>query len=682
MLIFFALNFIVTINSLYFTKIFAKDKGGADFYLTWFVSYLILILSVELILGLAQLLTLANIAIFHSGISSILILSGLTGKLNQPIPKLDILFIRNSKILLWAIAVFVSFFLVKIWVNLYNPVLGADSMMYHLTLPATWIQNANLNNPMIIFGPKANQAPVNAVPYYPINAEFFFLWLMLPLKNAFLADLGEAPFYIAGILALYCIMRKLKVAQQASLLLALLWALIPNCLKQIQHGSYVDIICATFFFIFLNYILDWEKEFNFKNSFLVGLAFGLFVGTKTLNVVWSTALFPLIAYILIEQIRTKKTVILPVVWLLVGALLLGAYPYVRNFILTRNIFYPVTITLLGHKIMPGTISRLDFANLTYPMKDFTLRNMFFGEGLGVQLLLFAFPATLLPLCSIIFIKRLKAGTIRNICLFSIPTILLGLYLFYMRSFWTRYLYSYLGMGLVISGAFLSNFKWGEKYTTICGLIAIFASIGELSRHTYLIVSIIFAILIFLFFLYLRNNNFDRRKFRKFSIASLIIAGLYLSLLNQDYDRSEYDRYLQVYPEKDVAYAWKWLNENTGRGKNIAYTGRNEFYPLLGKYLKNRVSYVSLNSTPSIPHLYPDGDYRRVKDQTAWIKNIIRQKSDYLFIYLPYEEEDFPIENKWAEANPQIFKLLLSNSKIRIYKCYFETSRSPREERKS
>ena len=120
--------------------------------------------------------------------------------------------------------------------------------------------------------------------------------------------------------------------------------------------------------------------------------------------------------------------------------------------------------------------------------------------------------------------------------------------------------------------------------------------------------------------------------------------------------------------------WKALNELTGKGARVAYTGRQEYYPLYGSKLKNRVMYISVNEKEITPYNKPDGKYREVKDFSAWRNNLKRHNIEYLFIAQPVfnnrESEDpnkFPQEDEWAEGDLKDFQLLFSNSLSRIYK---------------
>jgi hypothetical protein len=135
-------------------------------------------------------------------------------------------------------------------------------------------------------------------------------------------------------------------------------------------------------------------------------------------------------------------------------------------------------------------------------------------------------------------------------------------------------------------------------------------------------------------------------------------------------------------------AWNWLNNNTS-GNNIAYAGRPVPFPLYGSGFKNNVYYVSVNKIdPAKLHYFPDshyfwgkdflsmhksfeekGNYRGEADYPAWLGNLLRRKTDHLFVYSLHQtkEVEFPMEDAWAVQHPEKFSLIFSNDTIRIYK---------------
>ena len=261
-----------------------------------------------------------------------------------------------------------------------------------------------------------------------------------------------------------------------------------------------------------------------------------------------------------------------------------------------------------------------------------------------------------------------------------PILILLLFLFYIRADLSRYLFSYLAVGFLTASLFLSLFKWGERFITVTGFICILSSIGEFCGHVQLGASLLISFLIFIAFFSWDKFGDKIRKFTKkflgFGLAAILLFGFWL--LAVKYDREEFNRYEFLFVgkesrEKDIAYGWKWMDEASSRGLRIAYTGRAISYPLFGQQLKNDIYYISVNDKLPLPHYYPDGLYRKEKNFIYWTNNLESKKIDYLFIMLPFpinnestDPKEFPIEDKWARENPEIFKLVFSNSKVRIY----------------
>jgi len=167
-------SFAIALSAYFLVSFFSIKKTG-DFILTWWLMVVAQIIFIETVLGIAGALYLENILFFQG----MVLLSGLIlfkkAAYQPPVAGLkNIRFIYGSKILIFALAVFLAFFLPKFWAAWIKPPLSADALSNHLTFPVTWLKNGNLNNPMLIFGTGVSrgvsQAPSNSVSYYPFNA--------------------------------------------------------------------------------------------------------------------------------------------------------------------------------------------------------------------------------------------------------------------------------------------------------------------------------------------------------------------------------------------------------------------------------------------------------------------------------------------------------------------------------
>jgi len=188
---------IVTVSSWILTKKYFGIVSLSDSILTWFTLFLAQVVLVTNFLGIIGKLYFINVFISHF---LILLITWLvySRKTTPAFIKPDLKPFINNNLILFAVSVFFSFALISIYINLVNPPLDADSLLYHLAFPASWIKSGTLDTPFFIFGSKPILFPgslIDSAPsYFPINAELFFTWLVLPLRNAFLADFEKFHF--------------------------------------------------------------------------------------------------------------------------------------------------------------------------------------------------------------------------------------------------------------------------------------------------------------------------------------------------------------------------------------------------------------------------------------------------------------------------------------------------------
>jgi hypothetical protein len=180
--------------------------------------------------------------------------------------------------------------------------------------------------------------------------------------------------------------------------------------------------------------------------------------------------------------------------------------------------------------------------------------------------------------------------------------------------------------------------------------------------------------------------------RFFIYLFVVLAIFILILLEKDYIKNEYPRYIKMVKYSgfwpDATKAWEWLNRNT-KSDNIAYIGRPVPFPLYGTNFKNNVYYISVNKTePAKLHYFPNsyyhwgddfsglhknleakGNYRSDTDYSVWFNNLKKHNTDYLFVYSLHQTKDieFPIEDTWAKINPTKFAPVFTNETIHIYK---------------
>jgi len=656
-----------------------------DSILSLFIFYFTQIVFTELLLGIFGILYLRNVILLNTVI--FLIILYMTRNKESSFDFMGIKYtlteLLGNKVILLGVSVILGFGLVKVFINLVNPPFGWDSLNYHFTFPVEWLKHGNLYNPITICDDPAPS-------YYPINGSLFFLWLIFPLKNVFLADLGQIPFFVLAFLAVFNISRKLRITREISFYAAMLFILIPNLFKQLGI-AYVDIIVAALFSVCVNFLFLLNEKFSIQNVLIYSMSLGLLLGTKTVALPYTVLLFIPFLYFLLKNINKAYLCLI----FIIIVVILGGFSYIRNFFDTGNPLYPLDFgsafggKLFGRAIFTGVINSSVY-RAHFKIEDYRISKLLFHEGLGVQTILFILPAIFLALPATI-IKRRNTLNLNLVYFLILPILIYLNYRYIIPLANTRYLYPLLGIGMIMGFYTVGLLNIPKIIINILVFICILASMSELAKRQELVSSIIVTILLFFVltpFLKTFKGLIKKPLFIGFFPLFIILG---LVCLNRYYTINEYPRYSKMVKYSGFwpdAKAWEWLNQNTN-GNNIAYVGRPVPFPLYGTNFKNNVYYVSVNKTePAKLHYFPDshyhwgydflslhknletkGNYRGNADYSIWLNNLLKQNTDYLFIYSLHQTKGilFSIEDEWAKVNPYKFNPVFINDTIHIYR---------------
>ncbi|MCM8795350.1 MAG: glycosyltransferase family 39 protein [Candidatus Omnitrophica bacterium] len=678
-IIFLLMNLIVAWCGYLLSYKLLKITGFIDGLISWFILYFAQIVFSELILGIMGVLYLENVILLNLAILLLVIYfsRGKTSSFSTNGVREAFIELFKNKIVLLGASLLLGFGLVKIAINLVNPPFGWDCLNYHFVFPVEWLKKGNLDIPITI---SDDPSP----SYYPINGSLFFLWLIFPFKNVFLADLGQVPFFILAFLAIYSISRKLNLNKELSFYAASLFLITPNVFKQLEI-AYVDVMVAALFVTSINFLLALFKDLSFKSFILWAISFGLSLGTKTTAVVYGIFTFLFFIALLLKNVKRihfKKIIVYFMLFAFL-VIIFGGFSYIRNFIQTRNPFYPAEIQFFGKVLFKGVMPFSTYRS-HWTKEDFNLEKFLFHEGLGLQFIILVIPSMIFCL-PLLLLKRKKDINISYIFMAFLPILLYLSFLLFMPQFWTRYLYPIFAVNFVIAmyTVYLVNLHIHKNILRFIVGICYLASIFELASHLELISSIILSILFFIIL-----STIKKLKFNLILIVSIFII-ITLHYLNINYNQYEFKRYFLKSPfPREEKEAWVWLNDNT-KASRIAYVGRPDVLPLYGSFFKNNVYYISVNKiNPVKLHYFPNaryiwtkdfitlhknlelpGNYRENPEYSIWLKNLESENIDYLVVYSLHQVKEivFPIENNWAKNNPNKFILVFGNETVHIYR---------------
>jgi len=234
------------------------------------------------------------------------------------------------------------------------PPFAYDSLTYHLTAVASWVQTGKL-------GPNPYAA---CCARYPANAELLFAWPTVLLGRDTLADVVQVAAAVLGALAVAGLARLVGVSAPGALTAAGLFVLTPIVLTQ-ANTDYNDIVVGALFLTTLYFtarlaLTAARPDLSF--ALLSGLAAGFMVGAKTNGLVLAAAAVapPLVLFGVRQRDR-----LWPVTGVVIlSALLAGGWWYARNWIQVGNPVAPFHVRVLGVTLFHGPASLHEY--LTVP----------------------------------------------------------------------------------------------------------------------------------------------------------------------------------------------------------------------------------------------------------------------------------------------------------------------------
>ncbi len=576
-----------------------------------------------------------------------------------------------------------------------------DSFVYHLTFPASWIKAGAIYPVTVPFGDQGGT-------YFPSNTELIYMWILQYFAQDFATNILQWFLLAMAGTAVFRIARHLGAVRDSAICAGVAVFFIPGMAHQ-SVASEVDIAFSTFFCTALYFLLRWDSHPRNRHAALFACATaGLFLGTKSIALVWT--LFFLAPIALYSFIRHRKPLLL-----ITGAFAViatGGFWIVRNFILTGNPVFPLTIELMGHVIFDGAYTKATMLNSVFHTGSFrewlTLLTHELGTG-TLALITLATAGTLSsrarPLFKVIFTLILPA--ILLICFFLIP---------YNRE--TRFAFSASLLALAAAAAFSSNRFFGIRvrsavpylialvcaanvfsnihdkdsiYRNLLFYVQALASGGNEVFAAMRLPAALIAAAGFLAAATVSISLFARsiRRINRILIPLAAIAAIAgISTLAATYPKYQF----KYYSGTPMGHSWEFTHSIVTGSAGIAFTGTDLSYALFGPRLANHVYHVPVNRhgfrffhqcnnyvKETGQYTLPQNDRidfcRREPDYDKWYSLLKTEKTDLLYVSvlhqndlptLPHDQQGFPIERAWADTHPESFRLLYMTPVVHIY----------------
>ncbi len=562
------------------------------------------------------------------------------------------------------------------------PPLSWDSMMYHVFLAATWLQRHH-------FGPFPARHPMSFYELMPGNGSLWLWWWMAPSHSELYLGLATALEWLLLGLAVGAFARALG-ARRHWPIAAFLTLLTPTVVRFVA-AQYVDIAVGAFLVSGTYFAVRWLREARTSDALLVGVAAGLSAGTKVLALPSAGAL-GLLTLLLAFSRRSRaggdwRRRVGHLLLMAVLAALLGGYFYARNLSLGGGLF--------GYACASQDASAAGSALGTFPSALSPAANV--GQLIAEHQLSGAFLGVIRPTMT-----ELGIGPQ---CLLLVPFVLLmpwlfrkehrpaawlawGQIWFMLVVWWTltsathghifaniRYLIG--GIGLLFASATALGERrlstgWLRGLAIVLAIQDLLMLNPRLSYQARVILAIALAGAATIAAAPgLRRWMAAHRRPVALAAALLVLAAVprWAAFRVHDRERAFAEDYIaHLTSSRLYAAGWGWLDQHAGTETvAVSHTPETYFvYPAMGPYFERRAEYVNIDAENyPYPLLYPNCKPRENGSAAAWIANL--RKQGIRWIYLArYPEFEFPVEDSWANARPDLFALRFADQTNRIY----------------
>jgi hypothetical protein len=591
--------------------------------------------------------------------------------------------------------------------GLLRPPLSWDSLMYHLLLSATWLQDHNLAP---VFGP----FPINDYGYVPANGSIWLWWWMAPSHSELYVNLASLPHWVLLGLAVGGVARQLGARGHWPL--ASFLVLLTPVVVRFVATQYVDLFLGAALLSGVFFAVRWLQWPRLADALLAGAGCGLACGAKLLGLPYAAAL------------AAAAVVLAPIgrhaggTWLrvrapqlaaaLLAAAALGSFFYLRNIAVGAGPFALVCEGKEGKAAAPAPpppAARLTAASATgvapaaaapdavpaapavlkFPLVPaLPRRDSVVGQWsvIGRRQLLDAFlgitrpqsvelgvgPQAFVLLLAAIALPFGVAAERRRAALLAAGLIAFELLFWLVVPFaanlnvFANVRYLVPAFGLAFAGAVAIAERRGMSEPWLRGIALALACQSLLQLHAEMPRGVRMTLAVVDLAAVGLGLSAGLRALVRRRAGVLAAAALLLMLLAAP----ALARFRAVDRRRALALEWTahsssahlfaggwgWLDAHGGTG-TVAVVGSPTIYfiyPAMGTFLQRRALYVNVNSANYRDAMrYPNCNPRVDPSRQAWIDNLAAARVRWLLID-HYPEFGLPAEANWAAARPDLF----------------------------
>ncbi|MCE9526030.1 MAG: glycosyltransferase family 39 protein [Planctomycetales bacterium] len=239
-------------------------------------------------------------------------------------------------------------YLFNLWVSRRVPSLSADSLIYHLTIPAYWMERGFLQTPDLPFHD-------GAAEHSPLFTETIIYGLMGLTGNDDLAFLVQPTFFLLLVAVFHWSVRQLGLAATAGRFLAALVLLFaPFFHSSLIVNSEMVMTCGVALFVYGMLLTRERREAGW---YVAAVGISLALAAKTVGVIYGL----LAVMILVGAMAAERTADVAErrrFWLKTGSIcgaiiFCGLAFHWHNLWKHGNPLYPAELRMLGMPILPG-----------------------------------------------------------------------------------------------------------------------------------------------------------------------------------------------------------------------------------------------------------------------------------------------------------------------------------------